>query len=83
MAGSELRDSNINPSLHDQVRETGYTFNIIKSARLNADRMLRGEGPLTQFTGDPEPQVEAGGVKYKVVDVDHDFREANGNSLPD
>ncbi|KAL9104599.1 MAG: hypothetical protein Q9163_000464 [Psora crenata] len=70
MAGSFDRDSNIGTFSHDDVREHAYTPNIVHSIRLNLDRLLKGEKPLSQWPEDPEPVPEPGGVRHRIVDVE-------------
>ena len=70
MAGTWDRDSNIGTFSHDTVREKAYTPNLIHSTRLNVDRMLKGEQPLSQWPDDPEFVPEDGGVRYRIVDVE-------------
>ncbi|KAG8531344.1 uncharacterized protein KY384_002973 [Bacidia gigantensis] len=69
MAGAYARDSNIDQNPKDDVREMAYTFNLKYSTRLNVDRLLRGEAPITQWPDDPEIVAAPGGTKYRVEDV--------------
>ena len=47
-AGAVTRDSDINdPDAQEEVREKGYTFNIVHSVRLNIGKLIRGEQPPT------------------------------------
>ncbi|KAG8529080.1 uncharacterized protein KY384_005715 [Bacidia gigantensis] len=58
-AGETNKDSDIlDPSAKSEVREKGYTFNIVHSTRLNMDKLIRGEKPVdsedwSQFPDQP------------------------------
>ena len=70
MAGTMDRDSNIDTYPSDQVRTRAYTANIIHSTRVNVDRLLRGEEPLSQWPDDPPNVVESGGVTHRIVEIE-------------
>ena len=70
MAGAMFRDSNIDRYPADKIRKTAYTANIVYSSRINVDRLLRGEEPVSQWPNDPPVEVEEGGVRHNVVELE-------------
>ncbi|KAL9128639.1 MAG: hypothetical protein Q9217_002735 [Psora testacea] len=69
-AGPMDRDSNIGNFPHDIVREVAYSPNIIYSTRLNVDRLLNGEEPLSQWHDLSDVVAEPGGVRHRIVDLE-------------
>ena len=63
------RDSNIDSYPADQIRHRAYTANIVYSTRINVDRLLKGQKPVSQWPDDPPIVVEEGGVNHRVVEI--------------
>lgn len=55
-AGRVSRDSDIGVYSQKEVRQKGFTFNVVHSTRLNMDHLLKGEMDLieSQWPDDPE-----------------------------
>ena len=57
-AGAINRDSDIGDIKGNEQRKTGYTFNIVRSVRVNLARLISGKGEEPKLQWGDQPQVE-------------------------
>ncbi len=63
-AGRLSRDSDIGDYSPQETRQKGFTFNIVRSARLNVDHLLAGEMDMIERQWPDDPVIE-GPVRAK------------------
>ena len=69
-AGRLDRDSDNANFSHDDIRELASTANIVYPTRVNVERLLKGDAPLSQWPEEAEVIPAPGGVRPRVVELE-------------